>query len=228
MGRLSAMALAAAAVAAVATVAAATHGPTPTPKLMKITNASGQDCINQWYVSGRDVAAGKWVWADETRCCPPRVAPKTMTVFRGGKRCTSTWTQCDTALNDDGNCVRKWCDATVCAEPVCPPTPPVMKTRYVRRGGERCVKTWSACGKRLSRGVCTWKGCDVVRCQPPCAKPAAKTMRSQSAGRVCVDHWWPATLSVDTSKDGMDCKWGWKDVKVCHCRDGNKPVWKRC
>jgi len=26
---------------------------------MKITKASGQDCINRWYVSGRDVAAGK-------------------------------------------------------------------------------------------------------------------------------------------------------------------------
>jgi len=108
------------------------------------------------------------VWTDEPLCCHPRVAPKTLTVLCGGKRCTSTWTQCDTALNDDGNCVRKWCSATVCAEPVCPPEPPVMKTRYVRRGSERCVKAWWACGKWLSRGVCTWKGCDVVRCQPPC------------------------------------------------------------
>lgn len=233
MGRFAALAaVAAAAVAAAAVVtgaaAAAPTGPKPTPKTMKIVKAGGVDCISRWYVSGADVATGKWVWTDVTRCCPPRMPTKTMTVYRGGKKCTSTWRQCDTALNGDGNCVRKWCDKTVCAEPVCPPRPAVMKTRYVKAGGERCVKTWSACGKVLRRGVCSWKGCDVLACKPPCKKPAAKTMKRGSATKTCVSHWWPATLSVDNSNDGQACQWVWKDVETCHCKDGNNPVWKKC
>lgn len=226
MGRLAALALAAAAAAAAAAVAAAS-APTPTPKAVKVRTPDGRDCIHRWFVTAaRD--AGGWVWADETRCCPPRMPTKSMTVFRRGSRCTETWTQCDTALNGDGNCVRRWCDSTACEAPVCPPKPPVMKTRYVRRGGERCVKTWSACGTRLSGGVCSWEGCDALDCKAPCAKPAPKTMRTQTRGRVCVEHWWPTVLSVDKSTDAMRCTWAWKDAKTCWCADGASPTWKQC
>lgn len=228
MGRLSFLVVAAALVA-VATGAAASApppGPRPTPKTMKITKESGRECISKWYVTGH--ANGKWVWADVDKCCPPRMPTKTMTVFKEGKRCVSTWTQCDIELNADYNCVRTWCDVTNCAEPVCPPEPMEMKTRYVKKNGERCVKTWTTCGKKFSGGKCTWKGCDIIKCLPPCPKPMAKTMRTKTADMTCVDNWWPATLTVDTSKDGMDCSWAWKDIKICHCRVGKTGKYVKC
>jgi len=118
MGRLAAL-LSAAALMAVATGAAATTsppGPTPTPKTMKITKDSGEECISKWFVTGN--ADGKWVWADVDICCPPRPMTKTMIVFRGGKRCTSTWAPCDRELNAASKCVWKICDVTDCVEPV--------------------------------------------------------------------------------------------------------------
>lgn len=103
-----------------------------------------------------------------------------------------------------------------------------MKHRWVTRTGERCVKTWSACGRVLSRGACTWKGCDVVACAPACAKPAVKVVKSETPDRVCLNHWWPTRLSVDTAHDGMPCRWEWEDRRECWCRDGDKVAFKKC
>lgn len=227
MGRFSLLAVAAAVAAAATIVAATSPPPSPSPKVMRITKETGEQCISRWFVTGRDEAAGKWIWKDVTTCCPPRMPTKTMIVFQNGKRCVSTWTQCGTKLNNDKNCVRTWCDKTECAEPVCPPKPPVMKTRYVKKDGQRCVKTWKACGKTVKGGVCTWKGCDVLKCNPPCPKPMAKTMKRGTATKSCVSHWWPESLKVDLSSDGMACKWAWKDVEECYCDTGS-PKWTKC
>jgi len=228
MGRLSVL-LAAATLMAVATGTAATTsppGPTPTPKTMKITKDSGEECISKWFVTG--YADGKWVWADVDICCPPRPMTKTMIVFRGGKRCTSTWEACDRELSAANKCVWKICDVTDCEEPVCPPKPMEMKRRFVRATGERCVSRWYACGKKIEHGRCTWKGCDVVTCKPPCPpKPATKNMVRRAPKKVCTSAWWAYKLTVDNSTDAQTCKWLWKDVEVCYC-DTGAPKWTKC
>ena len=228
MSRLSFL-LVAAALMAVATGAAATTsppGPTPTPKTMKITKESGEECISKWFVTG--YADGKWVWADVDICCPPRPMTKTMIVFRGGKRCTSTWAACDRELNAADKCVWKICDVTDCETPVCPPKPMEMKRRFVRVTGERCVSRWYACGKKIEHGRCTWKGCDVVTCKPPCPpKPATKNMMRRTPTKVCSSAWWAYKLTVDNSTDAQTCKWLWRDVEECYC-DTGAPKWTKC
>lgn len=234
---------AAAAAAALATVAiasataaaaagqtpSAAGGPRPTPKMMLVTRAGGRACIERWWPTHRR-RDGSWAWADATTCCPSRPAPQTIVSYQKGRRCTSTRQVCGRRLNEAKECTWRWCTSNppVCAEPVCPPKPAVMKTRWVTATGERCVKTWSACGRVLLRGKCTWKGCDVVKCAPPCPKPRAKTMKSQTYNRVCMEHWWPTRLSVDTSHDGMTCRWAWTDRRECWCRDGVKVAFKKC
>jgi len=228
MGRVSFLVVAAAlvAVASGAAASAPPPGPRPTPKTMKITKESGRECISKWYVTGH--ADGKWVWADVDKCCPPRMPTKTMTIFKDGKRCVSTWTQCDRVLNAADNCVYKWCDVTNCANPVCPPKPMEMKKRYVKKNGERCVTRWYACGKKIEHGKCTWRGCDVVSCKLPCPpKPMPKTMRTKTPGKVCVSHWWAAKLTIDNSTDAQKCEWQWKDVEKCTCDTGAKK-WTAC
>ncbi|OSX77980.1 hypothetical protein BU14_0126s0019 [Porphyra umbilicalis] len=228
MGRLSFL-LVAATLMAVATGATATTsppGPTPTPKTMKITKDSGEECISKWFVTG--YADGKWVWEDVDICCPPRPMTKTMIVFRGGKRCTSTWAACDRELNAADKCVWKICDVTDCETPVCPPKPMEMKRRFVRATGERCVSRWYACGKIIEHGRCTWKGCDVVTCKPPCPpKPVTKSMVRRAPKKICSSAWWAYKLTVDNSTDAQTCKWLWKDVEECYC-DTGAPKWTKC
>nr|ARM10254.1 DRG5 [Neopyropia tenera] len=217
-----------AAVAAPAATAASSVSPVPTPKTMKITKKSGEECISKWYVTGK-ASGGGWEWKDETKCCPPRMATKTMTTYVEGKKCLSTWTVCDRELNAAGNCVWKWCDKTDCATPVCPPKPAEMKKRYTKKDGRRCVSRWFACGTQIKGGVCTYKGCDVVTCKAACVKPAPKTMTTRTPTKVCVSHWWAAKLNVDQSTDGQDCNWVWADKEECTCKPADKsPVWKKC
>jgi len=235
--RLSSAAVAAA-VATAATVAALAPAaasaqtaskPWPTPKVMKFIDDNGAACINTWWVSG--TKDGKYVWSDKIACCPnPMPTPKTMKVWRNNVQCTSKWTVDDRELNADRNCVWKWYDQTTCPpQPACPPMPMVMKTRWVKATGERCVKTWSACGKKISWGKCTWKGCDRVRCKPACPKPAPKTMKLKTPTRVCIDNWWPTKLSVDNTNDGQSCKWTWGDHKECYCKvSATSAEWKKC
>lgn len=207
--------------------AQSTSEPWPKPKQMKFTDVNGAACINAWWVSG--TKDGRYVWSDKIACCPPAPPAKTMKVWRGNRRCTSRWVVADRELNGDRNCVWKWHDSTWCPpEPTCPPMPMEMKTRWVKATGERCTKTWKACGKKMSWGKCTWKGCDYVKCLPPCPKPMAKTMRIDTPTRVCVDNWWPTKLSVDKRDDLMHCKWAWADHKQCYCKDGNNATWKKC
>eukprot|EP00168_Porphyra_purpurea_P004794 TRINITY_DN1580_c0_g1_i4.p1 TRINITY_DN1580_c0_g1~~TRINITY_DN1580_c0_g1_i4.p1 ORF type:complete len:125 (+),score=22.89 TRINITY_DN1580_c0_g1_i4:2-376(+) len=99
---------------------------------------------------------------------------KTMITYDKGRKCRSVWTACDRYMTAGGWCAWKSCDRKTCEEPVCPPAPATMKTRWAKKDGTRCVKTWSACGKHFLKGVCTWKGCDVIKCKPPCVKPMSK------------------------------------------------------
>lgn len=226
MGRCTFLLLAGAAAAVATTAAAAATGPTPTPKTMKITKDTGEECISKWYVTGRSAAG--WVWADVDKCCPPRPKAKSMVVFRGGKRCVSSWFTCDRVLNADDNCAWKWCDVTDCAAAPCPPKPMEMKRRFVEATGERCVSRWYACEKKLSFGKCTWKGCDVVTCKAPCPpKPASKSMIRRTATKVCASAWWAWKLTVDNSNDAQTCKWQWRDVETCYC-DTGAPKWTKC
>lgn len=228
MGRLLFLAAAAVvAAAAAATTATATGlGPTPTPKTMKITKDSGEECISKWYVTGRN--ADGWVWADVDICCPPRPTPKSMTVYRDGKACRSSWFVCDRHLTPADECVYKWCDVTNCDTPPCPPKPAEMKKRFVRSNGERCISRWFACGKKYSGGVCSWKGCDIVTCKPPCPpKPASKSMMHRTSTKVCSSAWWAWKLEVNNTVDAQPCKWLWRDVRTCYCETG-APKWTKC
>lgn len=227
MGRFILLAVTAVVAAAVATSAAATgFGPTPTPKTMKFTKDTGEECISKWFVTGRGPSG--WIWEDVDTCCPPRPTPKAMTVFRGGKKCLSRWFVCDRQLNDAGVCAYKWCDVIDCETPKCPPKPMEMIRRFVRATGERCISRWFACGKKFSGGVCSWKGCDIVTCKPPCPpKPTPKSMTRRTPTKVCTSAWWAWKLVVDNSSNAQTCKWLWRDIETCYC-DTGAPTWTKC
>jgi len=204
MDRLAAL-LSAAALMAVATGAAATTsppGPTPTPKTMKITEDSGEECISKWFVTG--YADGKWVWADVDICCPPRPMTKTMIVFRGGKRCTSTWAPCDRELNAANKCVWKICDVTDCEEPVesASRVPPLSMTagmpRFHLSVRLRLHRPWRL-PPRVRNGRCVGVPAQRTCRRKPADRVATPSTRPNQRGRVHRPHHGPPARATRRS-----------------------------
>jgi len=216
------------AVASPSTAVTAT-GPTPTPRFVKYIDAADTACITKWTVTGKNASmAGGWEWTSKSACCPPQPMTKTMITYDKGRKCRSVWAPCDRYMTTSGKCAWKLCDRKTCEEPVCPPAPPTMKTRWAKKDGTRCVKTWKACGTHFFKGVCTWKGCDIIKCKPPCVKPMGKNMKLVvSPTKTCTEAWWPVSVVIDHSTDGQVCTWKWKDAKTCYCKQINGSF-KKC
>ncbi|GAB0498000.1 hypothetical protein MMPV_009339 [Pyropia vietnamensis] len=228
---LSLVVAVAAVAASVATPASAATavGPTPSPRLVEFIKDSGEECVREWAVTGTDPSTDSgWKWESRTACCPPKPDPKTMITYDKGRRCQSVWTPCRRTITTDGRCVWRMCDVKTCPDPPCPSPPPTMKTRWTDVNGRRCVKKWYACAKHYVKGVCSWRGCDYIKCKPPCPKPMTKNMETvKTPTKTCMEAWWPVKVIVDHSTDEQVCTWKWKDAKTCHCKQDDG-VWIKC